>query len=418
MKDILTVHSYTFTVECEIYFSRWPTYSDYVHLLQISQRSAAWSTYDFDDEEFMDISAPMSDKGKGKSLKGRKNLQLRNKELGANLSADINGKSPVPLVDQKMEEQSREVKKSSESVLKKTLIAHIEKRNLPIIKPRFAVRPGPVSPPDDYCIMVSGQRHPLSRTLWTYIFTFLPSADLARCLAVCQTWNRWCINPDLWKKIDLSKKRIVQTHLMGIVRRQPEYLDLSAVIMTQKQILWLLERIPLLKTLIVSKCSWATISGLCMSACPLLHNLDVSWATGLNDKCFEDLISPPVDRKPGVKNISRLHRLKSIHLSGTEITDVSLELMTLHLSQLEELNVSYCTRITDRGIQILASSKSATQDSLKVLNISGCRGLTELSLDAIKNFSKLKELYAVNCIRIPVEKCRSLRHPRMHTFRY
>ncbi|XP_053376119.1 lysine-specific demethylase 2B-like isoform X2 [Mercenaria mercenaria] len=390
---------------------------------ETTPRSGTRCTYDFDDdEEFMDISAPLPDKGKGKGVKGRKNLHLKTKDFGANLASNVKNKSHTQTVEPKPEDRGHLTKKSSEKLcseqLRQTLISHIEKRNLPIIKPQFVVRPAPISPPDDYCVMNNGQKHPLSRKLWTYIFSFLPCADLARCQAVCQIWNRWCINPDLWKKIDLSKKRIVQTHLMGIVRRQPEYLDLSAVIMTQKQILWLLERIPLLKTLIVSKCSWATISGLCMSACPLLYKLDVSWATGLNDRCFEDLISPPVDRKPAVKNISRLHRLKSVHLSGTEITDVSLELMTLHLAQLEELNISYCTRITDRGIQILASSKSPTQDSLKVLNISGCRGLTEVSLDAIKNFSKLKELFAMNCIRIPTERCRSLRHPRLKTFRF
>ncbi|XP_060587380.1 lysine-specific demethylase 2A-like isoform X2 [Ruditapes philippinarum] len=390
---------------------------------ETTPRSGTRCTYDFDDdEECMDISAPLPDKGKGKGIKGRKSLHLKNKDFGASLGSNVNSKSHTQTLEPKPEDRGHLTKYSSEKLcseqLRQTLISHIERRNLPVIKPQFVVRPAPISPPDDYCVMNNGQKHPLSRKVWTFIFHYLSSADLARCQAVCQIWNRWCINPDLWKKIDLSKKRIVQTHLMGIVRRQPEYLDLSSVIMTQKQILWLLERIPLLKTLIVSKCSWATISGLCMSACPLLYKLDVSWATGLNDRCFEDLISPPVDRKPAVKNISRLHRLRSIHLSGTEITDTSLELMTLHLSHLEELNISYCTRITDRGIQILASSKSPTQDSLKVLNICGCRGLTEVSLDAIKNFSKLKELYATNCIRIPTERCRSLRHPRLKIFRY
>lgn len=394
----------------------WPTNTDYFHVLQTAR-----CTYDFDDdEEFMDISAPLPEKSKGKGVKGRKNLHLKHKEFNASLGSEVSGKPHAQTVEQRSEEHltKRPSEKANSEQLKQTLIEHIEKRNLPIIKPQFVVRPAPISPPDDYCVMVHGQKHPLSRKLWTFVFDFLLSADLAKCQSVCKTWNRWCINPELWKRIDLSRKRIIQTHLMGIVRRQPEYLDLSAVIMTQKQILWLLERIPLLKTLIVSKCSWATISGLCMSACPLLYKLDVSWATGLNDKCFEDLISPPVDRKPAVKNISRLHRLKCIHLSGTEITDASLEAMTLHLSQLEEMNISYCTRVTDRGIQMLASSKSATQDSLKVLNISGCRGLTGISLDAIKNFSNLKELYVVNCIRIPIERCRGLRLPRLKIFKH
>ncbi|KAL4224329.1 Lysine-specific demethylase 2A [Mactra antiquata] len=393
---------------------------------ETTSRTYGRCTFDFDDEDdevSMDVSVPLPDKSKGKSLKGKKSLTLKPNKPSISYSNDnIKSSAGVHADVRKDESYNIGVKKSTDNAnsdrYKQTLIEHIEKRNLPIIKPKFAVRPAPLSPTEDFLMMTNGRKHPLSRKLWTRVFTLLHSGDLARCQAVCKVWNRWCINPDLWKKIDLSKRRIIQAHLMGIVRRQPECLNLSSVIMTQKQIIWLLERIPLLKTLLVSKCSWATISGLCMSSCPLLYKLDVSWATGLNDKCFEDLITPPVDRKPAVKNISRLHRLKSLHLSGTEVTDASLELMTIHLSQLEELNISYCTRVMDHGIKMLASSKSAIQDSLKCLNISGCRGLTETSVEAIRNLSSLEELYVVNCIRIPVERCKSLRMQRLKVFKY
>lgn len=373
----------------------------------------------------MDVSTPLPEKGKGKSPKGKKSVNLKQKELSQNSVAKLNHKSlTYPTADQKSGDMpvlnsKGSVDKVNSEQLKQTLIEHIEKRNLPKILPRFAVRPVAVSPADEHFCLTNGQKHPLPCKLWTCIFQNLNKGDLARCQAVCWCWNRWCINPSLWKTIDLSRKRIVQAHLMGVVRRQPVCLNLSAVIMTQKQILWLLERLPLLKTLIMSKCSWATLSGLCMSSCPLLYKLDISWATGLNDKSFEDLIMPPVDRKPAVNNVSRLHRLKYLNVSGSEVTDMSMALITGHLTQLEHLNMSYCARITDQGIQLLTDMETPLMENLKSLNISGCRQLTDTAIDAVSKFQCLVELETVNCIRISNEMCKSFQQARKHLkFKY
>lgn len=380
--------------------------------------------FEFEDD-MMDVSTPLPEKGKGKSPKGKKSIHLKQKDFGSSSVTKLSSKSlTYPTTDQKSGDlpllgAKKSVEKVNSDQLKQTLIEHIEKRNLPKILPRFAVRPVAITPPDDFFILTNGQKHPLSCKVWTKIFHYLSQADLARCLAVCKCWNRWCINSALWRKIDLSRKRIVQTHLLGIVRRQPVSLNLSAVIMTQKQILWLLERLPMLKTLIMSKCSWATLSGLCMSACPLLHNLDISWATGLSDKCFEDLVMPPVDRKPAVNNISRLHRLKSLNVSGSEVTDMSMGLLAEHLTQLEHLNISYCARITDQGLQLLANTDSPVVKTLKSLNVSGCRQLTDASLEAVRNLAHLVEFETVNCIRISSDKCRGLQHERKYKrFKY
>ena len=376
-------------------------------------------TYEFNDEDSMDITAPLPpEKGKGKSPKGKKSVHLKHKEPGNHGISKLANKSlTYPTIEQKSTDLpsvgvKKSVKKMNSNELKKTLLEHIDKRSMPKILPRFAVRPVGVPPPDRYVYMTNGEKHPLKCDVWSNIFSFLPRADLARCMVVCKCWNRWCINAALWKKIDLSKKRIVQVHLLGMVRRQPMNLDLSAVIMTQKQILWLLERLPLLKTLIMSKCSWATLSGLCMSSCPLLYTLDISWATGLNDKCFEDLVMPPVDRKPAVTNISRLSRLKSLNVSGSEITDMSMAVVAAHLTDLEHLNLSYCARITDQGMQLLTDPDSPIIHNLKTLNVSGCRQLTDVAIDAVSRLKNLTEFETVNCIRISAEKNKSLNQAR------
>lgn len=49
----------------------------------------------------------------------------------------------------------------------------------------------------------------------------------------------------------------------------------------------------------LSGCSWAAVSALCTSSCPLLRSLDVQWVEGLKDAQMRDLLSPPTDNRPG-----------------------------------------------------------------------------------------------------------------------
>ena len=412
-------------------FLNWPTNNNYFLLFQEGNPATHYdpsTSYDFDDNEFADnqtMTLPLLEKGKGAIAKGgrrqksgklfRAHVPEMHNPVGGGAVGVGGGAVGVGASSLKLDLSGSPVNKFSlrkkPEDIGKVLLEHIEKRGLKVAPQKYVVRPIPVSPTKAYTEMVGGEKHPLPYTVWTKIFSYLSQADLAHCLCVCRIWNRWCINPELWKEIDLSRNRIVQNHLMGIVRRQPESLILSSVIMTPKQLTWIVERIPLLKKLVLSKCSWATMSGLCTSACPLLTELDISWATGISDQFFEDLITPPVDRKPGVKNISRLHRLKILSIAGTEITHHAIELITVHLSRLEVLDLSYCTRITDQSIQSLANPKSATQETLKVLNLSGCRQLTDASLQMIKNFKHLSHLSMSACNKISAD---AFRHFGMH----
>lgn len=54
-----------------------------------------------------------------------------------------------------------------------------------------------------------------------------------------------------------------------------------------------------LRVLLLSGCSWAAVSALCTSSCPLLRTLDVQWVEGLKDAQMRDLLSPPTDNRPG-----------------------------------------------------------------------------------------------------------------------
>ncbi|XP_062590943.1 lysine-specific demethylase 2A-like isoform X1 [Saccostrea cucullata] len=263
-----------------------------------------------------------------------------------------------------------------------------------VVQRKFVVRPTAPPPPPDCVELESGGHHPLERVHWTKIFSFLPYPDLARCLSVNKAFYRWGMNHELWPCIDLSKRRICQPHLIGIVKRQPNGLKLNNVVMTQQQLSWLLARIPLLKNLSMSSCSWATVSALCFSSCPLLTALNLNWMLGLDHVHFKDLVTPPSDLRPGMNDVSRLHLLTSLHIAGTEIEDESLQLIPQYLTKLKELDISYCPRITNEGIRkLLETNNAVLTQSLQVIDISGSRVLTSVALD-----------YLVKCINLSVVK--------------
>lgn len=146
-----------------------------------------------------------------------------------------------------------------------------------------------------------------------------------------------CCDKRLWTKIDLNRcTSITPLMLSGVVRRQPVSLDLSWTNISKKQLSWLINRLPGtwlwlydswptemfsfislfqyfkmllcpsgLRVLKLSGCSWAAVSALCTSSCPLLRTLDVQWVEGLKDAQMRDLLSPPTDNRPG-ESLSQL----------------------------------------------------------------------------------------------------------------
>ncbi|XP_041348389.1 lysine-specific demethylase 2A-like isoform X2 [Gigantopelta aegis] len=272
-------------------------------------------------------------------------------------------------------------------------------------KEQHVVRPAPIPPPPDEVLMPNGKKHPLNRAMWMKIFYYLQPSDLARCLCVCQTWNRWVIDRSLWKKIVLSKKKIVQEILAGVVRRQPEVLLLNQSRMTIKQLSWLLARLPQLRELDLSYLSWATIGALCSCSCPLLRSLTLNWACGIYEKCFTDLILPPVDRLPAVNDVSRLHLLTNLSIAGTEATDHTLDLITRHIPQIKKLNLSYCMRITDKGVEILFGQTSPLKATLKEIDVSRCVQLTDQVFSALKKGAALEFINFRACEKISQQSC-------------
>ncbi|MBW00200.1 Lysine-specific demethylase 2B, partial [Eschrichtius robustus] len=237
---------------------------------------------------------------------------------------------------------------------------------------RHVIRPPPISPPPDSLPLDDGAAHVMHREVWMAVFSYLSHQDLCVCMRVCRTWNRWCCDKRLWTRIDLNHcKSITPLMLSGIIRRQPVSLDLSWTNISKKQLSWLINRLPGLRDLVLSGCSWIAVSALCSSSCPLLRTLDVQWVEGLKDAQMRDLLSPPTDNRPGqMDNRSKLRNIVELRLAGLDITDASLRLIIRHMPLLSKLHLSYCNHVTDQSINLLTAVGTTTRDSLTEINLS------------------------------------------------
>ncbi|XP_067289341.1 lysine (K)-specific demethylase 2Bb isoform X2 [Pseudorasbora parva] len=272
---------------------------------------------------------------------------------------------------------------------------------------RHVIRPPPISPPPDRLPLDDGKNHIMHREVWMAVFSHLAHPDLCVCMRVCKTWNRWCCDKRLWTKIDLNRcKSITPLMLSGIIRRQPVSLDLSWTNISKKQLSWLINRLPGLRVLLLAGCSWAAVSALCTSSCPLLRTLDVQWVEGLKDNQIRDLLSPPTDNRPGqLDSRSKLRNVEDLCLAGLDITDTSLKLIIKHMPSLSQLDLSYCNHITDQSVNILTAAGTTTRDSLTHINLSVCNRVTDLSLTYFKRCGNICHIDLRYCKQVTKEGC-------------
>ncbi|XP_078523649.1 lysine-specific demethylase 2B isoform X2 [Lissotriton helveticus] len=272
---------------------------------------------------------------------------------------------------------------------------------------RHVIRPPPISPPPDSLPLMNGASHVMRREVWMTVFSYLSPRDLCICMRACRTWNRWCCDKRLWAKIDLNRsKSITPLMLSGIIRRQPVTLDLSWTNISKKQLSWLINRLPGLRNLLLSGCSWVAVSALCSSSCPLLRTLDLQWVEGLKDAQMRDLLSPPTDNRPGqIDNRSKLRNIVDLRLAGLDITDASLLLVIRHMPLLSKLDLSYCNHLTDHSVNLLTAAGTSTRDSLSDINLSDCNKITDQCLTYFKRCGNICSLDFRYCKQVTKESC-------------
>ncbi|XP_066500638.1 lysine (K)-specific demethylase 2Ba isoform X3 [Hoplias malabaricus] len=272
---------------------------------------------------------------------------------------------------------------------------------------RHVIRPPPICPPPDRLPLNDGRSHVAQREAWLAIFSHMTHSELCVCMRVCRTWNRWCCDKRLWTRIDLSRcKSITPLMLSGIIRRQPVSLDLSWTNVSKKQLSWLINRLPGLRVLLLSGCSWAAVSALCTSSCPLLRTLDLQWVDGLKDPQMRDLLSPPTDNRPGQMDTrSKLRNVLDLRLSGLDITDGSLRLIIKNMPLLSRLDLSYCNHINDQSVNLLTAAGTTTRDSLTDINLSVCNRVTDQSLSYFKRCASVCQIDLRFCKQVSRQAC-------------
>ncbi|KAF4518543.1 hypothetical protein B566_EDAN004287 [Ephemera danica] len=238
------------------------------------------------------------------------------------------------------------------------------------------------------------------RSVLTPIFRRLNQRELCLCMLVCKAWSSAACNPALWKNVSLAHCKVAAAHLQGVVRRQPASLTLDWSSASAKQLGWLLPRLPQLQALSLQGCAYgACVSALRTCTCPALASLDLSFVTGLNDSSLREILSPPLDSRPGLADSrSRLRNLRELRLAGCDISDVSLRYIVQFLRSLELLSVSSCYKVTDAGVAQLCMNTAPTVTTLQSLDLSGCKLITDLSLE---HLSRIKTLSWLDCRHIP-----------------
>ncbi|XP_029020466.1 lysine-specific demethylase 2A isoform X2 [Betta splendens] len=239
------------------------------------------------------------------------------------------------------------------------------------------------------------------REVWVSVFRYLSRADLCVCMAVCKNWYKWCLDKRLWAQIDLSiKHTITPQALTGIIKRQPVTLNLSWTNISKKQLNWLVSRLPGLKDLMLAGCSWASISALCSSGCPLLRSLDLRYADGVKDSQIRDLVTPP-----GCDNRSQLRSMQCLRLAGLDISDSTVRLVIRHMPYLTKLDLSHCNSLTDHSINLLTAVGSSTRNTLADLNLGGCSKLTDTCLKYLRRLSCISLLDLRGCKGVSRKAC-------------
>lgn len=227
------------------------------------------------------------------------------------------------------------------------------------------------------------------------VFSRLTPVELSRCALVCRAWAAMSVDPLLWRKVDVTGKRLTASCLAGVVKRQPETLVIDWTAIAKRQLEWMIAKLNRLKVLSLQGCSWSGVTALRSSNVvpPSLAELDLSFVTGMSDSALRDVLSPPSDTSSNDNtNRARFRNLRTLKLAGVDIGDVSLRYVVQYAPNLVELDLSQNYRITDAGIAQLTTPVGNAVSTLEVLDLSGCMSISDVSLDHLLKCSALRRL--------------------------
>ena len=219
------------------------------------------------------------------------------------------------------------------------------------------------------------------------VLSYLPTPQLVSARQVCTKWNEVIQNIlKMHACLNLTGHNISASLLPNIVRPQLQALILSKTNINKQQVTWILQRLPSLQYLSLSGLDWTgPVSAL--SAAPLtsLTSLSLDSVTGLSDAALSQLLRPRDDTKK-----CSLASLRSLDLSRTSITDISLRYISQNLLTLRHLKLTACDKLTEAGLTQIGDASLHLSKTLQSLDISQCCNIKDLSpLSACTSLTRL-----------------------------
>ncbi|KAG8439961.1 hypothetical protein GDO86_005939 [Hymenochirus boettgeri] len=214
------------------------------------------------------------------------------------------------------------------------------------------------------------------------IFSFVDLIDLARSAQVCRSWKIISQNSSLWSSIDFSSVRflIQDKFVLNTLRKcRPYVIRLN-----------------------FRNCSsllLPTFKGI--GECKNLQDLNLSECLNVNDEAMRIICEG-------------CPALLYLNLSHTDITNVSLRIMSRYLLNLQYVSLAYSRKFTDKGLQYLGSGKGFHK--LIYLDLSGC---SQISVDGFKFLAagcnslqhlKINDMFTLtdNCFVALLDKCQHI----------
>lgn len=226
------------------------------------------------------------------------------------------------------------------------------------------------------------------------IFSYLDVQDKGRAAQVCVSWREASYHKSVWRGVEarLHLRRANPSLFTSLVRRGIRRVQ---VLSLRRSLRDVVQGVPNLDSLNLSGCYNITDIGLShafVAALPTLTELDLSLCKQVTDA--------------GLGRIAQfLKNLESLDLGGCcNITNTGLLLVAWGLKKLKRLDLRSCWHISDGGIGHLAGRDPETNDGTLMLEHLGLQDCQRLSDEALKHISigltRLKRINLSFCINV------------------
>lgn len=222
------------------------------------------------------------------------------------------------------------------------------------------------------------------------VLSYLPTPQLVTARQVCTKWNGAIQNIlKMQTCLNLTGHNISASLLPNIVRPQLRSLIISKTNINKQQVTWILQRLPCLQHLSLSCLDWhGPVSSLAAAPPTSLTSLSLDSVTGLSDAALSQLLRPRDDTKK-----CSLAGLRSLDLSRTSISDISLRYIAQNLALLCHLKLRACDKLTEAGLTQIGDTTLHLSKSLQSLDISHCPNIKDLTpLSACDNLTRVELL--------------------------